>query len=127
MVCSSDINPENPNACIKNTPYKRTLFFADIAEKESDITTHPTAQFSSSDITDFEQLVTDWQKKLPAVAKNAVRLDADTREFLSHAEKEGGVIPCDDLPKSYVVAAEYGFQRVYLTALNTATLEKRLK
>lgn len=50
-----------------------------------------------------------------------------TREFLSLAEKEGGVIPCDDLPKSYVVAVEYGFHRVYLTALNTATLEKRLK
>ena len=50
-----------------------------------------------------------------------------TRAFLASAEKDGGVIPCDDLPKSFVVAAEYGFQRVYLTSLNTATLEKRLK
>ncbi len=50
-----------------------------------------------------------------------------TREFLSRAEKDGGVIPCDDLPKAYVVTAEYGFQRVYLTSLNTSTLEKRLK
>ncbi len=50
-----------------------------------------------------------------------------TREFLARAEQEGGVIPCDDLPKAYVVTAEYGFQRVYLTALNTSTLEKRLK
>ena len=50
-----------------------------------------------------------------------------TREFLAHAEKEGGVVPCDDLPKSYVLTAEYGFQRVYLTGLNTSTLEKRLK
>lgn len=50
-----------------------------------------------------------------------------TREFLSKAEKDGGVVPCDDLPKSYVLTAEYGFHRVHLTALNTATLEKRLK
>ena len=50
-----------------------------------------------------------------------------TREFLAHAEKEGEVIPCDDLPKAYVVTAEYGFNRVHLTSLNTATLEKRLK
>ncbi len=50
-----------------------------------------------------------------------------TREFLSRAEKEGGVIPCDDLPKSYVLTAEYGFQKVYLTPFNSATLEKRIK
>ena len=50
-----------------------------------------------------------------------------TRDFLNRAEKDGGVVPCDDLPKSFVVTAEYGFNRVYLTSLNTATLEKRLK
>ncbi|MBR4016765.1 MAG: DUF370 domain-containing protein [Oscillospiraceae bacterium] len=50
-----------------------------------------------------------------------------TREFLERAEKEGEVIPCDDLPKAYIVTAEYGFRRVHLSALNTATLEKRLK
>ena len=50
-----------------------------------------------------------------------------TRQFLERAEKEGNVVPCDDLPKSYVLTAEYGFNRVHLTALNTATLEKRLK
>jgi len=50
-----------------------------------------------------------------------------TREFLSRAEKDGEVIPCDDLPKSFVLTAEYGFQRVRLTPLNAATLEKRLK
>ena len=50
-----------------------------------------------------------------------------TRHFLSHAEKEGLVIPCDDLPKSFVVTAEYGFQRVHLTALSSATLEKRMQ
>ena len=25
-----------------------------------------------------------------------------TREFLNRAEREGEVIPCDDLPKSYI-------------------------
>ena len=50
-----------------------------------------------------------------------------TREFLSRAEREGEVIPCDDLPKSFVLTAEYGFQRVHLTPFNSATLEKRLK
>ena len=50
-----------------------------------------------------------------------------TREFLERAEKDGNVIPCDDLPKAYVLTMEYGFQRVHLSSLNTATLEKRLK
>ena len=50
-----------------------------------------------------------------------------TREFLSAAEKNGEVVPCDDLPKSFVVTAEYGFDRIYLTSLTSATLEKRLK
>jgi hypothetical protein len=50
-----------------------------------------------------------------------------TRAFLERAEQEGGVVPCDDLPKSYVLTREYGFDRVYLTSLNAATLEKRLK
>ena len=50
-----------------------------------------------------------------------------TRNFLEKAEKEGGVVPCDDLPKSFILTAEYGMNRVYLTALSPATLEKRLK
>ena len=50
-----------------------------------------------------------------------------TREFLEKNEQEGNVVPCDDLPKSFVVTAEYGFDRVYLTSLTSATLEKRLK
>ena len=48
-------------------------------------------------------------------------------EFLNRAEKEGQVVPCDDLPKSFVLTAEYGLNRVYLTALNASTLEKRTK
>ena len=50
-----------------------------------------------------------------------------TREFLEKAEKEGQVIPCDDLPKSFVLTAEYGMSRVHLTSLSSSTLEKRLK
>ena len=49
-----------------------------------------------------------------------------TVEFLNKAE-EGAVIPCDDLPKSFVLTAEYGFSKVHLTSLNSYTLEKRLK
>ena len=49
------------------------------------------------------------------------------REFLSASEKEGLVVPCDDLPKSYILTAEYGLNKVYLTSLSSATLEKRLK
>ncbi len=50
-----------------------------------------------------------------------------TREFLSLAEKNGEVIPCDDLPKTFVLTAEYGMNRIHLTALSHTTLEKRLK
>lgn len=50
-----------------------------------------------------------------------------TRDFLSKAEKEGNVVPCDDLPKSFILTSEYGFHRVHLTALSTSTLEKRTK
>ncbi len=50
-----------------------------------------------------------------------------TRQFLEKCEREGQVVPCDDLPKSFVLTAEYGLDRVYLTALSSATLEKRLK
>ena len=50
-----------------------------------------------------------------------------TREFLTKAEKEGLIVPCDDLPKSYVLTAEYGLIKVHLTSLNAYTLEKRLK
>ena len=50
-----------------------------------------------------------------------------TREFLGKAEKDGQVIPCDDLPKSFVLTAEYGISQVHLTSLASSTLEKRLK
>ena len=50
-----------------------------------------------------------------------------TREFLNRAEKEGRVVPCDDLPKSFVLTTEYGMDHVRLTSLSAYTLEKRLK
>jgi hypothetical protein len=50
-----------------------------------------------------------------------------TREFLANAEQEGQVVPCDELPKSYIVTAEYGMDRVYLSSLSAATLEKRMR
>ena len=50
-----------------------------------------------------------------------------TKEFLAAAEREGQVVPCDELPKAFVLTAEYGMNRLYLTSLNTSTLEKRMK
>ena len=50
-----------------------------------------------------------------------------TVAFLNNAEKEGLVVPCDDLPKSFILKAEYGLTQVHLTSLNSYTLEKRLK
>ena len=50
-----------------------------------------------------------------------------TQAFLNRAEQEGQVVPCDDLPKAFVLTTEYGLNRVYLTSLNPSTLEKRLK
>ena len=50
-----------------------------------------------------------------------------TREFLENAQKQGQVVPCDDLPKSFVLTSEYGFTKVYESTLYTSTLEKRMK
>ena len=50
-----------------------------------------------------------------------------TRDFLAKSEENGDVVPCDELPKSFILTSEYGFHRVQLTSLSAATLEKRLK
>ena len=50
-----------------------------------------------------------------------------TRAFLETAQKEGQIVPCDDLPKSYVVTVEYGMTRIYESTLAASTLEKRMK
>ncbi|MBQ6889423.1 MAG: DUF370 domain-containing protein [Oscillospiraceae bacterium] len=49
-----------------------------------------------------------------------------TREFLAQAEEQGQVVPCDDLPKSFLVTSEYGMNRVHLSGLSAHTLEKRV-
>ncbi len=50
-----------------------------------------------------------------------------TRKFLAEAEQRGEVIDVSgNLPKSYVITQEFGFQRVYLTQYNASALEKRL-
>ena len=50
-----------------------------------------------------------------------------TRDFLARAQKEGAIISCDDLPKSYIVTVEYGMMKVYESTLSAYTLEKRIK
>ena len=50
-----------------------------------------------------------------------------TRAFLEKAQKEGMIVPCDDLPKAFVVTVEYGMVRIYESTLSAATLEKRFK
>ncbi len=50
-----------------------------------------------------------------------------TREFLNRAEKEGLIVPCDDLPKAFVLTVEYGMTQIHLTAMASSTLEKRMK
>ncbi len=49
-----------------------------------------------------------------------------TREFLSRAEKSGGIVDVSgDIPKSFVVCEDCGTVTVYLSQLNTSTLLKR--
>ena len=50
-----------------------------------------------------------------------------TRLFLEKAQKNGDIVPCDDLPKSFILTTQYGMTRVYESTLATATLEKRMK
>ncbi len=50
-----------------------------------------------------------------------------TRDFLARAQRDGAIVACDDLPKSYIVTVEYGMMRVYESTLSAATLEKRMK
>ncbi len=50
-----------------------------------------------------------------------------TRRFLAAAERAGQVINAagSELPKSFVVCAADGVQRIYLSQLNASTLLKR--
>ena len=49
-----------------------------------------------------------------------------TREFLEQSEKQGQVVPCDDLPKSFLLTDEYQLPKVYLTPLTLQTRTARL-
>lgn len=49
-----------------------------------------------------------------------------TRAFLTKAQQEGRVVNVSaELPKSFILCAEEGVQRVYLSQLAPATLLKR--
>ena len=49
-----------------------------------------------------------------------------TRAFLREAEQQGqAVAVTDELPKSFLLTEEFGLERVYLTQLSSAALEKR--
>lgn len=49
-----------------------------------------------------------------------------TRSFLAKAQQEGRVVNVSaELPKSFILCAEEGVQRVYLSQLAPATLLKR--
>ena len=50
-----------------------------------------------------------------------------TRAFLSRAEQDGEVVPFDNLPASFILTAEYGMPRVYLSEQRTKKLTEKLK
>ena len=55
-------------------------------------------------------------------------LSKKTMEYLESVQEEGGLITVtEDIPKSFLVTAEYGMERVYLIQLSAATIEKRIQ
>ena len=51
-----------------------------------------------------------------------------TRDYLNEAQKADVVKTVTfDLPKSFIVTEENGQRRVYISALNTATIYKRIE
>jgi hypothetical protein len=54
----------------------------------------------TTDIQSFHQLRTDWQKMLPAVARQVRHLDADTRELLFRTLGELALISVKALPET---------------------------
>ena len=54
----------------------------------------------STDVRTLDQLRTDWQKAIPAVAREAAKLDQDTREFLFRTLKELAALSLKTLPAS---------------------------
>ncbi|MBE6931899.1 MAG: DUF370 domain-containing protein [Ruminococcaceae bacterium] len=50
-----------------------------------------------------------------------------TREFLRRAEENGETVAStEELPKSFLLTAEFGMSRVYFSQFSPITLEKRL-
>ena len=54
----------------------------------------------STDLRTLDQLRADWQKAIPAVAREAAKLDQDTREFLLRMLKELAALSIKTLPAS---------------------------
>lgn len=50
-----------------------------------------------------------------------------SRRFLSRAQEDGSILEVGDEPKAFVLTQEYGMERVYMTQLNAATIERRAK
>ena len=49
-----------------------------------------------------------------------------TRAFLKASEEAGSVVTVtEELPKAFVLTEEFGMERVYLTQLSAATIERR--
>ena len=49
-----------------------------------------------------------------------------TREFLRNAEENGETVATSqELPKSFVLTAEYGMQKIYFSQFNSVTLRHR--
>ena len=55
-------------------------------------------------------------------------VNKETRDYLNEAQKADVVKTVTfDLPKSFIVTEENGQRRVYISALNTATIYKRIE
>ena len=50
-----------------------------------------------------------------------------SRRFLARAEEEGTLLNVGGDPKAIIVTTEFGMERVYLTQLGPAALERRMK
>ncbi len=50
-----------------------------------------------------------------------------TAGFLRAAKKKNGFTPCAEREKAYVLTEKQGAEHIYASAINAATLEKRLK
>lgn len=54
-------------------------------------------------------------------------LSKKTMEYLQDAEKNGALLSVtEDIPKTFLVTEEYGFEKVYFTQLSPTTIEKRV-